>query len=55
MRLLRFLAVRGDLKEHHTEAGGGRRWEKSSVCVPEVPVWEKAAASLPISSIFAER
>lgn len=50
---LRFLVVRGDLGEHHTEAGR-REAEEKAVCVPVVPVWEESAASPSIHSIFAE-
>lgn len=50
---LGFLVVGRDLREHHIEAGR-REAEEKAVCVPVVPVWEEAAASPSIDSIFAE-
>lgn len=50
---LRILVVRGDLGEHHTEAGR-REAEEKAVCVPVVPVWEETAASPSIDNVFAE-
>lgn len=43
-----------EISESTTQRPGGGRQRRKAVCVPVVPVWEEAAASPSIDSVFAE-